>query len=38
MADAESIRQIAHSRAPLSTLLGVVLLLALFGVIVVAVV
>jgi hypothetical protein len=38
MADAESIRQIAHSRAPLSTWLGVVLLFALFGVIVLAVV
>jgi len=38
MADAESIRQIAHSRAPLSTWLGVVLLFALFGVIVLAVI
>jgi len=38
MAHAESIRQIAHSRAPLSTWLGVVLLFALFGVIVLAVI
>jgi hypothetical protein len=38
MADAESIRQIAHSRAPLSTWLGIVLLFALFGVIVLAVI
>ena len=38
MADAESIRQIARSRAPLSTWLGFVLLFALFGVIVLAVV
>jgi hypothetical protein len=38
MADVESIRQIAHSRAPLSTWLGVVLLFALFGVIVLAVI
>ena len=38
MANAESIRQIAHSRAPLSTWLGIVLLFALFGVIVLAVI
>ncbi len=38
MADTESIRQIAHSRAPLSTWLGIVLLLALFGLIVLAVI
>ena len=38
MADTESIRQIAHSRAPLSTWLGIVLLFALFGVIVLAVI
>ncbi len=38
MADPESLRQIAHSRAPLSTWLGVVLLFALFGVIVLAVI
>jgi hypothetical protein len=38
MADTESIRQIAHSRAPLSTWLGIVLLLALFGVIVLAII
>jgi len=38
MADAESIRQVAQSRAPLSTWLGVVLLFALFGVIVLAVI
>ncbi|PYJ12348.1 MAG: hypothetical protein DME93_07845 [Verrucomicrobia bacterium] len=38
MADAESLRQIAHSRAPLSTWLGVVLLFALFGVIVLAII
>jgi FtsZ-interacting cell division protein ZipA len=38
MANAESIRQIAHSRAPLSTWLAVVLLFALFGVIVLAIV
>src|ERR1700719_3033835 len=38
MADAESIRQVAQSRAPFSTWLGVVLLFALFGVIVLAVV
>jgi len=38
MADPESLRQIAHSRAPLSTWLGVILLFALFGVIVLAVI
>jgi len=38
MADAESIRQVAQSRAPFSTWLGVVLLFGLFGVIVLAVI
>ena len=38
MAETESIRQIAHSRAPLSTWLGVVLLFALFGIIVLAII
>jgi hypothetical protein len=38
MASTESISQIAHSRAPLSTWLGIVLLFALFGVIVLAVI
>jgi hypothetical protein len=38
MADAESLHQAVQSRAPLSTWLGVVLLFALFGVIVLAVV
>jgi hypothetical protein len=38
MADTESIRQIAHSRAPLSTWFGIVLLFALFGVIVLAII
>jgi len=38
MADTESLRHIAHSRAPLSTWLGVVLLFALFGVIVRAII
>jgi hypothetical protein len=38
MADAETLRQVAHSRAPLSTWLGIVLLFALFGVIVLAVI
>ena len=38
MGDPESLRQITHSRAPLSTWLGVVLLFALFGVIVLAVI
>ncbi|PYL59461.1 MAG: hypothetical protein DMF24_13080, partial [Verrucomicrobia bacterium] len=37
-ADPESLRRIAHSRAPFSTWLGIVLLFALFGVIVLAVV
>src|SRR5438132_13442574 len=38
MADAESIRQVAQGREPFSTWLGVVLLFALFGVIVLAVI
>jgi len=38
MADPESLRQIAHSRAPLSTWLGIVLLFALFGAIVLAII
>jgi hypothetical protein len=38
MAGTESIRQIAHSRAPLSTWLGIVLLFALFGIIVLAII
>ena len=38
MADTESIRQIARSRAPLSTWLGILLLFALFGVIVLAII
>src|SRR5437667_4982730 len=38
MADTESLRNIAHSRAPFSTWLGVVLLFALFGVIVLAII
>src|SRR6267378_1555175 len=38
MADTESLGHIAHSRAPLSTWLGVVLLFALFGVIVFAII
>jgi uncharacterized protein (DUF58 family) len=38
MANPESIRQIAHSRAPLSTWLGIMLLFALFGVIVLAII
>ena len=38
MADPESLRQVAQSRAPLSTWLGIVLLFALFGVIVLAVI
>lgn len=38
MADTESIRRIAHSRAPLSTWLGIVLLFVLFGVIVLAII
>jgi hypothetical protein len=36
MADTESLRQVAHARAPLSAWFGIVLLLALFGVIVFA--
>jgi hypothetical protein len=38
MADPESLRQIKHSRAPLSAWFGVVLLFVLFGVIVLAIV
>ena len=38
MADTESLRQVAHSRAPLSTWFGIVLLFALFGLIVFAVI
>src|SRR5947209_19795092 len=38
MANAESIRQTARSRAPLSTWLAVVLIFALFGVIVLAII
>src|SRR5205809_128636 len=38
MADPESLRNIARSHAPLSTWLGVVLLFALFGVIVLAII
>jgi hypothetical protein len=38
MADAESLRQIAHSRTPFSTWLGIVLLFTLFGIIVLAVI
>src|SRR6266567_1034131 len=38
MAGTESLRQVAHSRAPLSTWLGIVLLFALFGIIVLAVI
>jgi hypothetical protein len=38
MADEESLRQIAQSRAPFSTWLGIVLLFALFGVIVLAII
>src|SRR5580700_8466458 len=38
MADAESIRQAAHVRTPFSAWLGVVLLFALFGVIVLAII
>jgi len=38
MANPEAIRQIAHSRAPLSTWLGIVLLFVLFGVIVLAII
>lgn len=36
MADTESLRQVVHTRAPLSTWFGIVLLFALFGVIVLA--
>ena len=38
MADPESLRQIKHSRAPLSAWFGIVLLFVLFGVIVLAIV
>src|ERR1700675_4899267 len=38
MADPQSLREIAHSRVPFSTWVGVVLLFALFGLIVVAIV
>jgi hypothetical protein len=38
MADTESLRQIAHSRAPFSTWFGIVLLFALFGVIVLTII
>src|SRR5207249_6050101 len=38
MVETESIRQIAHSRAPLSTWLGIVFLFALFGLIVLAII
>jgi hypothetical protein len=38
MADTESLRQVVHSRAPLSTWFGIVLLFAVFGVIVLAVI
>ena len=38
MADTESLRQIVHSRAPFSTWLGIVLLFALFGIIVLAII
>ncbi len=38
MAEPESLRHIARSRAPLSTWLGVVLLFALFGVVVLAII
>src|ERR1700756_3248903 len=38
MADPESLRQITRSRAPLSTWLGIVLLFALFGIIVLAII
>jgi hypothetical protein len=38
MADTESLRQVVHSRAQLSTWFGIVLLFALFGVIVLAVI
>ena len=38
MPDAESLHQVAQSRAPLSTWVGIVLLFALFGVIVLAII
>ena len=38
MADPESLREIAHSRVPFSTWVGVVLLFALFGLIVLAII
>jgi len=38
MANPDAIRQIAHSRAPLGTWLGIVLLFALFGLIVLAII
>ena len=38
MADTESLRQIVHSRAPFSTWLGIVLLFALFGIIVLTII
>ena len=38
MATPESLRQIAHARAPFSAWLGVVLFFALFGVIVLAII
>ena len=38
MADTESLRHITHSRAPFSTWLGIMLLFALFGVIVLAII
>ena len=38
MADPDAIRQIAHSRAPLGAWLGIVLLFALFGLIVLAII
>src|SRR6266705_65343 len=38
MADTEPLRRVAHSRAPLSTWFGIVLLFALFGIIVLAVI
>lgn len=38
MPDTESLRQVARSRAPLSTWVGIVLLFALFGVIVLAII
>ena len=38
MADTESLRQVAHGRTPLSAWFGIVLLFALFGVIVLAII